>query len=80
MSAPTRLDAALLRALPLPAHQDAEDKNGRGCALVVGGSREVRGAVPLAGLAALRAGRGGCTSPRGTTWCPPWARPCRRRC
>ncbi|UFN49469.1 NAD(P)H-hydrate dehydratase [Roseomonas sp. OT10] len=58
MSAPSRLDEALLRGLPLPAHRDGDDKDARGSVLVVGGSLEVPGAVLLAGEAALRAGAG----------------------
>ncbi|MFT8243832.1 NAD(P)H-hydrate dehydratase [Roseomonas sp. BN140053] len=48
----------LLRGMPLPQHQDGDDKDGRGSVLVVGGSVEVPGAVLLSGVAALRAGAG----------------------
>jgi len=52
------IDAALLRALPLPAHDGDATKNERGRVLVVGGGRQVPGAALLAGEAALRAGAG----------------------
>ncbi len=48
----------LLRAWPLPSLQSDADKQARGDVLVVGGSREIPGAVLLAGEAALRAGAG----------------------
>lgn len=57
MSAPLEVNADLLRSMPLPRHE-GDDKEGRGRVLVVGGSREVPGAVLLAGLGALRAGAG----------------------
>lgn len=47
-----------LRRTPLPEPGEGDDKNGRGRVLVVGGAREVPGAVILAGVAALRAGAG----------------------
>lgn len=50
------LDAASLRAWPLPA--PAGGKEGRGRVVVVGGSRRTPGAVLLAAEAALRAGAG----------------------
>ena len=58
MSDPRRLDAALLRDFPLPDHPDDGDKEERGRALFIAGSREVPGAALLVGLAALRAGAG----------------------
>jgi hydroxyethylthiazole kinase-like uncharacterized protein yjeF len=58
VSAPTKVDAALLRAQPLPRHHEGQDKNERGTVLVVGGSLEVPGAVLLTGMSALRAGAG----------------------
>lgn len=58
MSGPEELTLDLLRALPLPHHPDDGDKEERGRLLVVGGSRELAGAVVLSGLAALRAGAG----------------------
>lgn len=53
-----RIDASLLRRWPLPRLQPHADKTSRGDVLVVGGSREVPGAVLLAGEAALRSGAG----------------------
>jgi ADP-dependent NAD(P)H-hydrate dehydratase len=58
MSDATRVDETLLRSMPLPGHEDGEDKNQRGRVAVVGGSAEIPGAVLLAGTAALRAGAG----------------------
>jgi ADP-dependent NAD(P)H-hydrate dehydratase len=52
------LDAELLRAFPLPHHPDDGDKDDRGLALFIAGSRELAGAALLAGTAALRAGAG----------------------
>ena len=52
------LDDACLRGWPLPLPSADGDKEGRGRALVLGGSRELGGAVVLAGVAALRAGAG----------------------
>ena len=48
----------LLRDWPLPSLEPGADKQARGDVLVVGGSREIPGAVLLAGEAALRAGAG----------------------
>ena len=48
----------LLRSMPLPPHDQGEDKDGRGRVLVIGGSVEVPGSALLAGVAALRAGAG----------------------
>jgi hydroxyethylthiazole kinase-like uncharacterized protein yjeF len=53
-----RLDGRALRAWPLPATDADADKEERGRVLIVGGSREIGGAVQLAGVAALRAGAG----------------------
>lgn len=49
---------ALLRRWPLPALDGELGKEDRGHVLVVGGSREVPGAVMLAAVASLRAGAG----------------------
>jgi ADP-dependent NAD(P)H-hydrate dehydratase len=56
--APTAVTRALLRRMPLPQPGDDADKDDRGRVLVVGGSKQVAGAVLLAGVAALRAGAG----------------------
>jgi hydroxyethylthiazole kinase-like uncharacterized protein yjeF len=53
-----RITDALLRKWPLPALDEKLGKKGRGTVLVVGGSREVPGAVMLAAIGALRAGAG----------------------
>lgn len=58
MSGPIRLDADLLASFPLPCLAEDGDKEDRGRALVIAGSREVPGAAILAGVAALRAGAG----------------------
>jgi hydroxyethylthiazole kinase-like uncharacterized protein yjeF len=47
-----------LRDWPLPQPDEAGDKEERGRVLVIGGSREMPGAVILAATAALRAGAG----------------------
>lgn len=52
------VDAALLRKFPLPDHPEDGDKNSRGLALFIAGSRELAGAALLAGIGALRAGAG----------------------
>jgi ADP-dependent NAD(P)H-hydrate dehydratase len=52
------LAARTLRAWPLPAVDSDADKEERGRVLVIGGVRELAGAVQLAGIAALRAGAG----------------------
>lgn len=57
-SATTPIDAAWLRAHPLPRHGEGTDKNSRGRVLVVGGSRMVPGGLRLTAEAALRAGAG----------------------
>jgi ADP-dependent NAD(P)H-hydrate dehydratase len=58
MSGPAALDADLLRSFPLPPLSEDGDKEMRGRALVIAGSREVPGAAILAAVAALRAGAG----------------------
>ena len=59
------IDEAMLRAWPLPMPLPNSDKEGRGHVLVVGGSREMPGAVILAATAALRAGAGKLTVATG---------------
>lgn len=61
------LDAAALRAWPLPMPSPAGDKEQRGHVLVLGGSREMPGAVILAASAALRAGAGKLTIATGAS-------------
>ena len=58
MAAAVRIDEAALRAWPLPRPDADSDKESRGRVLVIGGSRELSGAVVLAATAALRAGAG----------------------
>jgi hydroxyethylthiazole kinase-like uncharacterized protein yjeF len=58
MPASRAVTAALLRSWPLPSGSDGDGKEDRGRVLVVGGCRQVPGAVLLAGTAALRAGAG----------------------
>lgn len=55
---PRRVTPALLKSWPLPDPAQAEGKEARGRVLIVGGSRQIPGAVLLAGIAALRAGAG----------------------
>lgn len=57
-SALAPLDVALLRRLPLPDPDAASDKDARGRVLLVGGARQVPGAILLSAEAALRAGAG----------------------
>ncbi|MDB5760230.1 MAG: ADP-dependent (S)-NAD(P)H-hydrate dehydratase [Burkholderia sp.] len=52
------VDDALLRAWKLPMPSDEGDKEERGRLLVIGGSRQMPGAVILAATAAMRAGAG----------------------
>jgi len=52
------VDDALLRRWPLPMPSDEGDKEERGRLLVIGGSRQMPGAVILAATAAMRAGAG----------------------
>jgi hydroxyethylthiazole kinase-like uncharacterized protein yjeF len=58
MSEPRRVDAELLAQYPLPDHPEDSDKNDRGLAMLIAGSRELAGAALLSGLGALRAGAG----------------------
>jgi ADP-dependent NAD(P)H-hydrate dehydratase len=62
---PRDVDASLLRSWPLPVPTDDADKETRGHVLVLGGSREMPGAVILAATAALRAGAGKLTIATG---------------
>jgi hydroxyethylthiazole kinase-like uncharacterized protein yjeF len=62
---PRDVDTALLRNWPLPLPSDDADKEERGHVLVLGGSREMPGAVILAATAALRAGAGKLTIATG---------------
>lgn len=57
----------LLRAWPLPMPGEDSDKEVRGHVLVLGGSREMPGAVILAATAALRAGAGKLTIATGAS-------------
>lgn len=61
------VDAAALRAWPLPMPSAEGDKEERGHVLVLGGSREMPGAVILAATAALRAGAGKLTIATGAS-------------
>jgi ADP-dependent NAD(P)H-hydrate dehydratase len=61
------VDAATLRAWPLPMPSGDADKEQRGHVLVLGGSREMPGAVILAATAALRAGAGKLTMATGAS-------------
>lgn len=54
----TVIDDALLRKWALPMPSDEGDKEERGRLLVIGGSRQMPGAVILAATAAMRAGAG----------------------
>jgi len=58
MSRPAPVTPELLRSMPLPRHQEGDDKDGRGRVMVVAGSIEVPGAALLCGIGALRAGAG----------------------
>jgi hydroxyethylthiazole kinase-like uncharacterized protein yjeF len=62
-----QLDEALLRAWPLPMPDADGDKEARGRVLVIAGSREMPGAVILAGTAALHAGAGKLTIATGAS-------------
>ena len=64
------VDDALLHAWPLPQPDPAGDKEERGRTLVIGGSRELVGAVALAGVASLRAGAGRLTLATAQTVAP----------
>ena len=61
------LDAAALRGWPLPMPSSDGDKEVRGHVLVLGGSREMPGAVILAATAAMRAGAGKLTIATGAS-------------
>ena len=61
------IDAAALRGWPLPMPSLDGDKEERGHVLVLGGSREMPGAVILAATAALRAGAGKLTIATGAS-------------
>jgi len=61
------IDAAFLRDWPLPQPQAGGDKEIRGHVLVLGGSREMPGAVILAATAAMRAGAGKLTIATGAS-------------
>lgn len=61
------LDAAHLAAWPLPQPGAEGDKELRGHVLVLGGSREMPGAIILAATAALRAGAGKLTIATGAS-------------
>ena len=58
MTDPEVLDRGRLAHFPLPRHPSDADKNARGLALFIAGSRELSGAAMLAGLGGLRAGAG----------------------
>lgn len=62
-----QLDERALRAWPLPMPGSDADKEARGHVLVLGGSREMPGAVILAATAALRAGAGKLTIATGSS-------------
>jgi hydroxyethylthiazole kinase-like uncharacterized protein yjeF len=64
-AAPLDIDQSLLRGWALPVPEPGSDKEGRGHVLVLGGSREMPGAVILAATAALRAGAGKLTIATG---------------
>jgi hydroxyethylthiazole kinase-like uncharacterized protein yjeF len=53
-----RVTPAVLRRMPLPQPGAGGDKDTRGRVLIVGGAREMPGAIILAATAALRAGAG----------------------
>lgn len=55
---PVLVDDALLRQWPLPMPAAEGDKEERGKALVIAGSREIAGAAILSGIGVLRAGAG----------------------
>jgi ADP-dependent NAD(P)H-hydrate dehydratase len=62
-----KLDGPALRAWPLPMPSPEGDKEDRGHVLILGGSREMPGAVILAATAALRAGAGKLTIATGAS-------------
>ena len=59
------IDDSLLRDWPLPVPSQEGDKEVRGHVLILGGSREMPGAVILAATAAMRAGAGKLTIATG---------------
>lgn len=61
------IDAATLRAWPLPMPARDGDKEVRGHVLILGGAREMPGAIILAATAALRAGAGKLTVATGAS-------------
>ncbi len=61
------LDSAALRDWPLPMPSGEGDKEQRGHVLIMGGSREMPGAIILAATAALRAGAGKLTIATGAS-------------
>jgi hydroxyethylthiazole kinase-like uncharacterized protein yjeF len=65
LARPRDVDTSLLRTWPLPVPSNDADKEDRGHVLVLGGSREMPGAVILAATAALRAGAGKLTIATG---------------
>jgi ADP-dependent NAD(P)H-hydrate dehydratase len=62
---PRDIDDQLLRGWPLPMPSGEGDKEARGHVLILGGSREMPGAVILAATAAMRAGAGKLTIATG---------------
>jgi len=64
---PRDIDVSLLRTWPVPVPANDADKEDRGHVLVLGGSREMPGAVILAATAALRAGAGKLTIATGSS-------------
>jgi len=66
-AAPIDVDQPMLRNWALPMPSPDSDKEGRGHVLVLGGSREMPGAVILAATAALRAGAGKLTIATGSS-------------
>jgi ADP-dependent NAD(P)H-hydrate dehydratase len=64
------IDEQSLRAWPLPMPPTDGDKEQRGRAIVIGGSREVPGAILLAANAALHAGAGKVTLAVGASIAP----------
>jgi ADP-dependent NAD(P)H-hydrate dehydratase len=61
------IDSATLRGWALPVPGAAGDKESRGHVLIVGGSREMPGAIILAATAAMRAGAGKLTIATGAS-------------
>jgi hydroxyethylthiazole kinase-like uncharacterized protein yjeF len=62
---PRDIDDSLLRSWALPMPSEEGDKETRGHVLILGGSREMPGAVILAATAAMRAGAGKLTIATG---------------